>query len=153
MDLILLLQIGIPIGLIVLALFTGTRAERRHYASIRQRESETLSLPLLVTRQMPRADEVVASRLVLGSVVISVDAFKRMLAGLRGLVGGRVGAYESLVDRARREALLRMKEQADGCDLVLNVRIETSTVGARSDDDGVHSVEALAYGTAITYRK
>jgi uncharacterized protein YbjQ (UPF0145 family) len=153
MDLFPFFQIAIPIVIVVLAFFTGSMAERRHYASIRERESKSLSLPLLVTRQVPRAENVASSRLVTGSVVISVDAFKRMLAGLRGLVGGRVGAYESLIDRARREALLRMKADAHGADLVVNVRLETSTVGRTTDDGSVGSVEALAYGTAILYRK
>lgn len=153
MDVVPLIQIGVPILLVVLAFFTGSVAERRHYASIRERESQTLSLPLLVTPRAPRAGEITSSQLVTGSVVVSVDAFKRLLAGLRSLVGGRVGAYESLVDRARREALLRMKAEARGADLVLNVRIETSVVGGTTDDGSVGSVEALAYGTAVTYRK
>ena len=45
-------------------------------------------------------------------VVISLDHFKRFLAGLRALVGGRIRSYETLLDRARREALMRMKEAA-----------------------------------------
>ena len=38
--------------------------------------------------------------------------FKRFLANLRRLIGGRVKSYESILDRARREALLRMKTEA-----------------------------------------
>ena len=60
----------------------------------------------------------------------------------RGLVGGRVSAYESLVDRARREALLRMKGQARGALEVACTRITTSNLGPGS-------VEAIAYGTAV----
>ena len=44
--------------------------------------------------------------------MVSVDYFKRFLAGLRMIFGGRVSSYESLLDRARREALLRMRLQA-----------------------------------------
>jgi uncharacterized protein YbjQ (UPF0145 family) len=51
---------------------------------------------------------------VSGSVVVSVDYFKRFLAGLRTLVGGRVTSYETLLDRARREAILRCKETRAG---------------------------------------
>ena len=52
------------------------------------------------------------SFLVNGSTVVSNDYFKRLLAILRNIFGGRVKAYESLLDRARREAVLRMKDEA-----------------------------------------
>ena len=65
----------------------------------------------------------------------------------------RVYSYESLVDRARREALLRMKESIPGAKAIVNVRVETSTIGATANARGaVGSVEALAYGTALFYR-
>ena len=43
--------------------------------------------------------------LVAGSVVISEDYFKRIVSSLQSLFGGRLRSYESLVDRARREAV------------------------------------------------
>ena len=52
-----------------------------------------------------------------------------------------------LVDRARREAILRMKEQAADADLFVNLKLETSSVSQ------VGSVEVLAYCTAIWYGK
>ena len=85
-----------------------------------------------------------------GSVVVSIDYFKRFVAALRNIVGGSVGSYETLVDRARREAVLRLKESAKGANIVVNVRVETSSIGASADRrSSVGSVEALAYGTAI----
>ncbi|MCH6588380.1 MAG: YbjQ family protein, partial [Proteobacteria bacterium] len=88
--------------------------------------------------------------LVVAAVVISVDYFKRFVAGLRMIFGGRVHTYESLLDRGRREALLRMQERAKelGANMIFNVRLETSSIskGARRS---VGSVEVLAYGTAI----
>ena len=85
-----------------------------------------------------------------GNVVVSVDYFKRFLAGLRALVGGRIRSYESLVDRARREAILRMKEQAmeRGAIVVTAVRIETSSI-SKGQGQAIGSIEVLAYGTAI----
>ena len=38
--------------------------------------------------------------LVSGNVVVSVDHFKRFLAGLRNIVGGRLKAYETILDSA-----------------------------------------------------
>ena len=93
--------------------------------------------------------------LVCGSVVISSDYFKRILASLRGIVGGRVKSYESLLDRSRREAILRLKEQAlqQGANLIVNLRLETSAIGNSANQKGhIGSVETFAYGTALFIR-
>jgi uncharacterized protein YbjQ (UPF0145 family) len=98
-------------------------------------------------------EQVQESFLVQGSAVISIDYFKRLLAVLRNIFGGRIKAYESLVDRARREATLRLKEQAlaRGADMVVNLRLETAAIGNSANrKNRVGSVEAIAYGTAIT---
>ena len=88
--------------------------------------------------------------LVCGNVVISVDYFKTVIAGLRNLVGGNITAYESLLDRARREAILRMQEQAAtlGSRMIINMKFETSRVSGDAGR-GLGSVEVLAYGTAL----
>ena len=95
--------------------------------------------------QLPPVQEC---KLVTGSVVISVDYFKRILAGLRNIFGGQVSAYETLVDRARREAILRMKEKCPKATQLINLRIETSSI-SKGAKQQVGSVEVLAYGTAI----
>jgi uncharacterized protein YbjQ (UPF0145 family) len=142
-------------GLVALGYFAGSRAERRHYRSIREREKKFLTLPAVTFGKFQGRESVAESRLVTGSAVISVDYFKRLLAGLRGLVGGRIKSYESLLDRARREAILRMKEQAPGADAIVNLRLETTSIskGSRSRNQSVSTVEALAYGTALYRRK
>lgn len=143
------------ISLICLGYFAGTYAERRHYHSIRQREEDFLALPTSTFKSVADPEKVERARLVAGSAVISVDYFKRVLAGLRALVGGRVKSYESLLDRARREAVLRLKEEAAGADAIVNLRIETTSIskGSASRNQSVSTVEALAYGTAVTYRR
>ena len=74
-----------------------------------------------------------------------------MLAGLYSLVGGRMRSYESLLDRARREAVLRMKAEAKarGAELVINVKFQTFAIGGRKPDS-IKGVEMLAYGTALS---
>lgn len=134
----------------------GSIAERRHYASITRRETEQLEFQAMTVEPFLPGEEVADTFLVQGSAVISIDYFKRMLAVLRNVFGGRVKAYESLVDRARREATLRMKEQAlaRGADMVVNLRLETSTIGNSANRKGrVGSVEAIAYGTAVSLLK
>ncbi len=58
--------------------------------------------------------------------------------------GGRVKSYESLLDRARREALLRLKKDAmdEGYHAVVNVRFSTSSIAQGA-------AELFAYGTAV----
>ena len=141
--------------LLALGFGAGTFAEKRHYRSIEKRERAFLKLPAVSLRTPPyKPEEISESRLVYGSVVISIDYFKRVLAALRNIFGGGVKSYESLVDRARREATLRMKEKAPEADMIVNVRIETSSIGKSSNRKGnIGSLEAIAYGTAVTLRK
>ena len=65
-----------------------------------------------------------------GSVVISSDYFKAFISKLRLILGGRMREFEPLLDRARREAILRMKEKAVfwGAKRIINLRIECSSV-------------------------
>ena len=133
----------------------GTVAEKRHYQSIEKRENKFLKLPAVTIKDAFDKDSpILRTRLVQGSAVISIDYFKRMLAALRNIVGGEVKSYETLVDRARREATLRMKEMAWDADIILNLRIETSAIGNSANNrKAIGSIEAIAYGTAITYKK
>lgn len=143
-----LLNLAIPIVLILVGSASGTWVERRHYRSLEAREAALRDRPVVTFRTTPQPPA--GGVLVTGNVVVSIDHFKRLVAGLRQLLGGRVASYETLVDRARREALLRMRESAPPCDLILNVRIETSTLDGGDGERSVGSVEALAYGTAVT---
>ena len=144
-------RFGIPLTLLVVAFFTGTALERRHYASIRERELRWRSFPAVTFRSVPPGWKVTESALVTGSVVISVDYFKRFLSGLRMMFGGRVKAYETLLDRARREALLRLKEDAveRGYHAVVNVRLETCRMANSRNSERIAGLEVLAFGTGV----
>jgi uncharacterized protein YbjQ (UPF0145 family) len=141
------------IVLLILGYVAGRMVESRHYRSIEARERELLSLPVITLKNaLEEQKEIARVELVAGNVVVSVDYFKRFLASLRNLFGGRVTSYETLLDRARREAILRMKETAKGADIIMNLRIETASI-SKGAKQKVGSVETLAYGTAITYNK
>jgi uncharacterized protein YbjQ (UPF0145 family) len=106
------------------------------------------------TRFPPNLVDPQDCRLVSGTVVISSDYFKQFVAGLRNLVGGRFRGYETLLDRARREAILRMKEDArrSGYHVIVNVKLEnTSISGGRQG--AMPAFELLAYGTALKPRQ
>jgi len=149
----LILDFGIPIGIILLAMVTGMIMEKRHFRSIRERELGFRHMPILSERQYPQDSPIVDSRMVMGSVVVSIDYFKRFLATLRNIVGGEVRSYVSLLDRGRREALLRMREECPDADLIVNVRVETSSISKGGKKNKIGSTEVLAYGTAIKFAR
>jgi len=147
-----LVQLGVPLFLLALGYVAGSLAEQSHYKSIRVRELRFRRMATTNLRRPPVHWRIESVGLVAGSTVVSVDYFKRFLAQLRGLVGGRVRAYESLLDRARREAVLRMKEEAAkaGYDAGINVRLEASNLASPlRNDRGTAGVEILAFGTAL----
>jgi uncharacterized protein YbjQ (UPF0145 family) len=143
-------EILLVICLLILGYITGSIAERRHYKSIIRREDALGDLAVIVAKTLPPMEPAPATTLVRGSVVVSVDYFKRFLARLRMVFGGRIHTYESLLDRARREAILRMQEQARelGASMIFNMRFETSSI-SKGKKDAVGTVEVLAYGTAV----
>jgi uncharacterized protein YbjQ (UPF0145 family) len=147
----LVIALGIPVLLIVLGKFVGASLERRHYQSIEEREARFRSKPAFSTKQSNSLASVRRAELAIGSVVVSVDYFKRFLSGFRMIFGGEIRSYSSLIDRARREAVLRMKESQPDADAYINTRLETSTISSSSGDEGLGTIEVLAYGTAIVF--
>lgn len=143
-------EIGFVLILLLLGFIFGRHAEKKHFKSIIQREAELANIVTIVSKHVLEADRDKTGTLVTGSVVISIDYFKRFLAMLRSIFGGRINAYESLLDRARREAILRMKEEAKSlhADRVFNIKLETSSI-SKNASGNIGSVEVLAYGTAI----
>lgn len=134
--------------LIVVGYVAGRIQEARHYVSIRAREKALGGITVFSNRFPPRLPTPHDAILVSGSVVISEDYFKQAVAGLQTLFGGRLRSYESLLDRARREAVLRMKADARrhlGA-LIVNVKFETYSVPGKA---AIGAVEILAYGTAL----
>jgi len=70
----------------------------------------------------------------------------------KSLFGGRLYSYDVVLDYGRREALLRLNQQAKalGCSSMVNIRIETSTVSfAKNNQNKTSSVEFLAFATGI----
>lgn len=136
--------------LLALGYSVGRVKERRHYRSIRRRERELAGVLAFGIRFPPDPNTPRECVLVTGSVVVGSDYFKQFVAGLRMLLGGRLTSYETLLDRARREAMLRMKADAvrHGANLILNVKIESTNVGGGMRG-GVPAMEVFAYGTAL----
>ncbi|MGQ7845548.1 YbjQ family protein [Granulosicoccus sp. 3-233] len=142
----LLLQAGSVVALLVLGYLFGRLAEKRHYRRIIEQESTMQSLPVVASRYPPE-DRHYHQQLVSGSVVIASDYFKAFLAGLINIFGGQVTPFESMLDRARREAVLRMKQEALDLDAayVFNIKFDTTRIATGK----VGAMEVLAYGTAM----
>ena len=141
----------LPIVLLtIIGYLSGSIIERRHFQSIRKRESQLKGILTFSAKLPPAEDFNKQSVLVSGNVVISVDYFKHISAALRNLIGGRVIAYETLMERARREAILRMKAdaKAKGASQIFNVKLETSSI-SKGRASQIGSVEVFAYGTGL----
>lgn len=143
-------------GLIILAVlitigyFFGKRAETRHLKDLQQRERRTQLISTTGLGAKSGLPQVREAQLVVGSVVVASDYFKTFIAGLINLAGGRITVYESLLERGRREAIVRAQEAAMawGATHLVNLRIETSELGGQSNN-GLVAVEVTAYGTAL----
>jgi uncharacterized protein YbjQ (UPF0145 family) len=148
-----MLDLALFLTLLTMGYFVGRATENRHYKSILLREKASIRLPAITSNLLPQEDQIAKSFLVSGSCVISIDYFKRILAGLRNVIGGRVTSYETLIDRARREAILRMKYEAIGSHVIVNTRVETASIFSSTNQNGIGSIEVFAYGTAIKLKR
>ncbi len=136
------------LGLLFIGFIFGRVAEAQHYKSIQRRERKMAHILVFSDRKVP-AEFSSHVGLVMGSVVLSNDYFQKILAGLRAIFGGNIRVYESLLIRARREAVLRMKKAAldRGAKGIFNVKFETSTISGGGKT--VTTIEVIAYGTAV----
>jgi uncharacterized protein YbjQ (UPF0145 family) len=151
-----LIQLGFVACLMIVGLVFGRMAEKRHFEALAKKEAELRDILVFAGKTLPKDFDVGQSTLVCGSVVVAEDYFKRIAAAVKSLVGGRLTAYESLMDRGRREAIVRMKEEARrvGASMVFNVRFETSSLAEdrTAQKNAMFSAEFLAYGTALVRR-
>ena len=137
--------------LVAIGVIFGTLNERRHFKRLRHDEDAVAHIKVYNLKSIPAslaANLEDGGVLVSGNVVIAIDYFKRFISGLKMLIGGRLGNYETLVERARREAIVRMKKHADslGATAIYNMRLEFAVIGQQPKMSGA---ELFAYGTAV----
>lgn len=149
-----LLSIGIVTALLILGFAVGRLRERKHFASLDRREREYADILVTNLKSPSDPDSVTRAWLVCGEAVIATDYFKTFVSSYKKIFGGELRSYETLSRRARREAVLRLIEQARaaGAQEVWNVRIETSNIGGIQQQAGAVMCEAFAYGTALLRR-
>lgn len=149
-----LFSLAVTPAVMFFAWMTGSLLERRHLKDLLMLEGVSRDLMVLTIEDLPPGWEVESCDLVMGSVVISQDYFKRIAAGLMGVFGGNISVLEPLLERARREAVMRMKAEAAerGHDTIINLRIETAPLASSRRSKGTAGVEILAFGTAISLK-
>jgi uncharacterized protein YbjQ (UPF0145 family) len=83
--------------------------------------------------------------LVTGEAILGANIFKDLFAGIRDIVGGRSGAYEQELAKARAIALEEMEAVAAslGADAIVGVDLDYETVGQGS------MLMVTASGTAV----
>ncbi|GHU11131.1 metal-binding protein [Betaproteobacteria bacterium] len=150
-----LIALGFVVILLIVGFVFGSIGQSRHYRSIKTREFRLRHILLFNEKMPPTQYAGQEFALVSGSVIMGSDYFRQMIAGLKGIFGGRLTSFETMLDRGRREAILRMKEEAErmGANAIFNVRLETSTLsfsqqGNREGKGGLACAELMAYGTA-----
>jgi len=69
--------------------------------------------------------------LVSGEAIMGANIFKDLFAGIRDIVGGRAGAYERELKKAKEIAINEMIEEAKklGANAILSVDLDYETIG------------------------
>ena len=140
--------------ILVVTYTTGSIIEKRHFKKMKQREFALIRQPVVSfgLKSWSSKRKIKKVELVTGEVVVGVDYFKLFVASLKGLFGGRLTTYESVMDRGRREAILRMREKAKGANFIINARVDTVMLNDLSGKKNfVPQCAVVASGTAITY--
>ena len=97
--------------LLAITYTTGCIIEKNHYNKIKKREIALFRQPHVNfgAKNWKTNKKIKKIELVTGEVVISGDYFKNFVANLKSIFGGRLTTFESVLDRGRREAILRMR--------------------------------------------
>jgi len=146
-----MIEIAIALLLLLVSAVASSVIERRHFVRIEQEEAQLSQVLIFNEKQPPPHASLVKQSLVSGSVVLGASYFKTFVTAIQGIFGGRLGHYESSIEGARREALIRLRRaaHAQGANMVINVRLETSSISKQGNKQTVGAVEILAYGTAL----
>ena len=85
--------------------------------------------------------------LVTANTVRARHLGRDILASLKAIVGGEIGAYRQLLTESRAQALaeLEAKAEAEGADAIVALRMTTSSVLQGAS-------EIMVYGTAVKLR-
>jgi uncharacterized protein YbjQ (UPF0145 family) len=145
------INLGVLIGLLMLGLLAGGLAERRHLRSLDRREAQHRDVLVTDIKSFPGiCIGPHPPKLMVAEVVIASDYLKSFLASLRQIFGGEMRSFGTLMIRGRREAQLRLIEQAraEGYNALCNLRLVPADIGGSTTRRGMPMVTVLASATA-----
>ena len=101
----------------------------------------------IVTVETLQGERYEEMGVVSGSTIQSKNMFTDFGQSLKSVIGGELGRYTEMMEKARQKATQRMVDEAVrlGADAIIGVRYTTSSVMAQA-------AEVLVYGTAIKYK-
>ena len=104
-------------------------------------------MQIVTTQSVPGREIDESLGLVVANTVRARNIGRDILAGLKGLVGGEIGAYRQLMIEAREQALAELEQEAAarGADAVVAARLMTSNIAD-------YVAEVYIYGTAVTLK-
>lgn len=139
----LIIQIVIFAILFSVGFGFGRYNERKHLQYLDEQEQR---LAYIRVNNSRFNESTFPGHMISSNVVISHDYFKYAIANVQNMLGGRLTSYESVVERARREAIVRLKLEAEkmGADQIMGIRLSTTELGMQGG-----MVKVFAYGTAI----
>ena len=85
--------------------------------------------------------------IVTGEAIVGANIFRDFFAGIRDIVGGRAGAYEKELHKAREIALEEMSESARslGANAIVGIDLDYEVVGKNGS-----MLMVTACGTAVS---
>lgn len=151
----LIIGLVVTVVLLLLGFSAGTIAERRHFRRLDHREQASNDIIRTNSKKFlaPSQTSSLPPAMICAETVIASDYFKNFLAAFRKIFGGEMRSYNSLMDRARRETLTKMIEQAKarGYNAICNVRLEPADIGGSlGENRGTAMVCILGTATAYT---
>lgn len=101
----------------------------------------------IVTVESLQGVQYEALGVVTGSTIRAKNMFADFGQQLKGIVGGELGSYTDMMEKAREIATQRMVDQAVrmGADAIIGVRYTTNSIMAQA-------AEVLVFGTAVKYK-
>jgi uncharacterized protein YbjQ (UPF0145 family) len=103
---------------------------------------------LVVTTSTIEGKNIQYLGLVTGEAILGANIFKDFFAGIRDIVGGRSGAYEKELRKAKNIAIEEMQDEAAkmGANAVIAVDLDYETISISGGGD---MLMVTASGTAV----
>lgn len=142
----------VPLGFIF-----GRFSEKKHLDSLEEREAVVSDFLVTDLKSFPMlAEGGKTPEMLVGEVTIATDYYKSFIGKLRNFFGGEMVCFEVLKMRARREATMKIIEQAraKGFNAVCNLRLDTADIGGSTlSNKSAITVSILASATAYNSKQ